>query len=69
MMFSSPNYFFTFTHLEHDLWGHEGFLAHDDHVTVRKADAGLGVGGVLVVEGVGGRHGAVLLLIKSLVEE
>ena len=54
-----------FKYLEHDLWRHEGFLAHDNHVSIRKANAGLRVGRVFRVQAVAWRHCAVLLLRKS----
>ena len=54
-----------FTYLEHDLWCHEGFLAHNYHVPIRKANAGLRVSRVFKVEAVAGRNCAVLLLKNS----
>ncbi len=54
-----------FTYLEHDLWCHKGFLAHNDHVPIREANAVLRVSRVFKVEAIAGRNCAVLLLRNS----
>ena len=66
-VFCAKYFFFKikFKYLEHDLWRHEGFFAHDNHVSVRKANAGLRIGRVFRVQAVAWRHCAVLLLRNS----